>query len=144
MPPRRAGATTEAVAANIARLRATYKMSLKDLANDLAERGLSITPQSLFSLEKGGTAITVDQLTSVAAVFSVSPVSLLMPWTDDAWEPQVDLAGVPNEYPRVVHDWLVGDVPLEQPPMLEQQNPEVILAFRNRCRPPWMARAEKY
>ncbi|SLD05520.1 Uncharacterised protein [Mycobacteroides abscessus subsp. abscessus] len=119
-------------------------MSLRQLADDLSERGLTIAPQSLAALEKGSTAITVDQLTVIAAVFSVSPVTLLMPWTDDAWEPEVELSGVPNEYPRVVWDWLTVDIPLDQSPILEQQNPTLIKAFRNRCRPPWMTRAEEH
>lgn len=143
MPPRRAAESTETVAANVARLRASYRMSLRDLATALGEVGLTISAQSLSAIEKGNTAITVDQLTAFSSVLNVSPMALLMPWTDDAYEPDVALTGTGRVYPVDVWEWLSSTRPLDQPVPSEQQNVSIVLAFRNRCRPPWVRRAEE-
>ncbi len=143
MPPRRAGDTTETVSTNLARLRAGYRMSLRDLSDALGAVGLTISAQSLSAIEKGSTAITVDQLTALSAVLNVSPVALLMPWTEDGYEPDVALAGTGRVYPVDVWEWLTALRPLDQPVPSEQQNVAAVLAFRNRNRPPWVRRAEE-
>lgn len=140
MSSRRAGATTDSVAANIMRIRAGYRLSLRDLADSLGERGVSITAQSLSAIEKGNTAITVDLLTAIAAVLDVSPTTLLMPYTEDGYEPEMPLTGVPHDHPVSLYAWLMCDKPLDQPLLPQDQNPDAVLAFRRRSRPAWMRR----
>ena len=136
----RAGLTSHVVGENCTRLRAQVGMSLRQLADELREQAdLAITAQSLSAIERGNTGVTVDLLTALAVVFSVSPSSLLMPHTDDAIEPLVALSGVPNTHPLIMWQWLAGLTPHDSPPEVSRANLEVVKEFRLRSRPSWVS-----
>lgn len=125
------------VAANVRRLRKSLDLSLRELSSELADRSVVIASQSLSALERGQTGITVDLLTALAAVLGVNPDTLLLPHTSDAFEPAVELTGVSPTFPRSLHEWLSGQTPLDAPAAVEDRNPALIAAFRDRLIPEW-------
>jgi transcriptional regulator with XRE-family HTH domain len=133
----RAGITSRIVGQNCTRLRGQYGVSLRELSELLDAVGVSITAQSLNALERGTTAVTVDLLTALAVVLGVTPTALLMPFTHDAIEPDVELTGVALDYPMNVFGWLSGEHPLDADPDATKWNPALIKDFRNRSRPVW-------
>lgn len=141
-PSKRAGATSNAVASNLLVLRGSTGMSLRQLSAELAERGVSITAQSLSAIEKGDTAVTVDLLTALAAVFGVSPVRLLMPAAEDSFEPSVALTGTESVLPVDIWEWLTASRPLGEPFLIAAQNPGTVMRFRQRSRPSWLREKE--
>lgn len=138
MAPKRAGASSQAVAGNLLLLRNTAGISLRQLSTELADRGVSITAQSLSAIEKGETAVTVDLLTALAAVLGVSPITLLLPYTEDGFEPQVSLTGTEQTYPISLHEWLAGVAPLGLPINTTDIDPRLVTGFRDRAQPKWL------
>ncbi|MDM2175288.1 helix-turn-helix domain-containing protein [Mycobacteroides abscessus] len=139
-PSKRAGATSQAVANNLLVLRGSTGMSLRQLSGELAERGVTISAQSLSALEKGSTAVTVDLLTALAAVFGVSPIRLLVPESHDGFDPEVALTGTDSTYPISLYEWLAGTSPLGMSEHISEVDPRVVTAFRERSQPAWMRR----
>lgn len=137
-PSKRAGATSQAVAGNLLTLRNGVGMSLRHLSGELSERGVSITAQSLSAIEKGETAVTVDLLTALAAVFGVSPIRLLMPNTEDGFEPAASLTGTETTYPISLYEWLAGLAPLGLSIDTREIDPRLVTAFRDRSQPQWL------
>lgn len=133
----RVGDTSRAVSANLYRLRDVAGLSLRQFSEELRERGVTITAQSLSAIERGRTAITVDLLTAFAAVLGVTPNVLLLPWSEDAFYPETQLYGTGPSYPRELHEWLTGKTPLGSP-AVEDRNPESIKTFRERLLPDWL------
>lgn len=137
-PSKRAAATSHAVAGNLLLLRNSVGMSLRQLSAELAEHAVTISAQSLSAIERGDTAVTVDLLTALAAVFSVSPIRLLMPNTDDGFDPAVALTGTESTYPISLYEWLAGVAPLGISVNTSDIDPRVVAAFRDRSQPPWL------
>lgn len=68
----------EMVARNVARVR-----ELRDRSQAGLARQLGWTPPTLWKLEHGQRAISVDELLSLALALNVAPVVLLTPWEDE-------------------------------------------------------------
>jgi transcriptional regulator with XRE-family HTH domain len=103
--------TTGAVAA--ARLRAIRKasgLSLREVAERLAEVGHPLNLTGVSKLENGTRRMDVDDLTALAAVLRVSPATLLMPEADYEGK-TVSITGVTNDA-RTVWNWLTSQEPL--------------------------------
>jgi hypothetical protein len=73
------GATSRAVAANVMRLRKAQNMSFTDVSEQLANLGWSINAVGIRRIENRERRVTPDDLTALAVVFGVSPITLLMP-----------------------------------------------------------------
>lgn len=104
--------------------------SFARLSRELARTGRDIPSLGLSRIESGDRRVDVDDLTALAITFEVSPISLLMPPSDD-----------PDEYTRIsgtdkfpvsvtnkrVWSWLNGSYPLNGS----------VLAFFNHALPAW-------
>lgn len=134
----RVGDTSRTAAVNMVRFRSAAGLSLRELSAELAERGVTITAQSLSAVEHGKTAVTVDLLTALAAVLGVSPSTLLMPYTEDGFEPPAKLAGTDETYPISMYEWLTGTAPLGLPINTADIDPRTVTAFRDRSQPKWL------
>lgn len=86
------GPTGRTVAKRLADLRKVRGYSTRQLATELTAKGRSISPSGITRMEKGERVVTADDLTALAAVFGVSPVSLLLPLTTTAETP-VEITG---------------------------------------------------
>ncbi len=73
------GPTAITVANNIRRLREAGNFTYKQISDQLAVVGWPMTPVAVRRVETRSRRVTVDDLTAFAAVFGVSPASLLMP-----------------------------------------------------------------
>ncbi|WP_344604448.1 helix-turn-helix transcriptional regulator [Streptomyces glaucus] len=73
------GPTGQTVAANIARLRKRREMTTRQLSAALERAGRSIPASGITRMEKGERVVTADELTALAVVLGVSPVTLLLP-----------------------------------------------------------------
>lgn len=122
------------VAANVARLRAEKRWSLRELSERL-ERGPGwIAFSVLRKVEATERVINVDELTALAAVFDVSPITLLMPDVPDDEGLQVHLTGTETTEVSALLTWLQGRGPLA---IESQQDEFEVEAFKRRALPSW-------
>ncbi|MGO3152365.1 MAG: helix-turn-helix domain-containing protein [Galactobacter sp.] len=91
------GPTGERVRANLTRLRGS--MQYKVLAEKLNAAGRPIPTIGLRRIEAGERRVDVDDLTAFAAVFGVSPLTLLMP-DNESDTLKSGVTGLPDEYPN--------------------------------------------
>lgn len=73
------GPTGEAVATNIARIRKTEGISLREMEDRLTTVGRRITISGLSKIENGDRRVDVDDLMAIAVALDVSPATLLLP-----------------------------------------------------------------
>lgn len=133
------GPTTTAVAAALTRLQGEGRWrSLRQLSGDLAALpggGIKLSHTSIGQIVRGERHVTVDELTALAAVLGVSPVTLLMPFTDDDFGGQVALTGTEPAHAGPLLEWLQGTLPLGLDH--ESQDPHEAESFRRRALPRW-------
>lgn len=113
------GPTGKTVADNLARLRKVRGYSTRQLATELERKGRSISPSGITRMEKGERVVTADDLTAFAAVFGVSPVSLLLPLTTTAETP-VEITGAGTVDALRAWEWGIGRLPLRTTPEHER------------------------
>lgn len=106
------GPTGKTVAANLARLRKVRSYSTRQLSAEMERRGRAISPSGITRMEKGDRVVTADDLTAFAAVFGVSPVSLLLPLTTTAETP-VEVTGAGTVAALQAWEWGIGRLPLQ-------------------------------
>lgn len=121
------------MADNIKRLR--DGVSYVELADRLAQIGRTIPTLGLRKIESYERRVDADDLVALAVALDVSPVTLLMPNTDDRSE-VVEATAVAGHYPADdVWDWLRAEHPLKKP----YTGPE-LLDFIGQATPAWRAR----
>ncbi len=101
-------------------------LGFAQLSRELGNAGRDIPPLGLGRIESGERRVDVDELTALAAAFSVSPATLLMPEAESS-EATVQLTGVQNGQAQRIWSWLTGSYPLGGS----------VLAFFNVALPPW-------
>lgn len=106
------GPTGRTVAKRLADLRKVRGYSTRQLATELTAKGRSISPSGITRMEKGERVVTADDLTALAAVFGVSPVSLLLPLTTTAETP-VEITGGGTVDALQAWEWGIGRLPLK-------------------------------
>lgn len=77
------GPTGVAVADNIKRVRAQAGLSLRELADKLADNGHPIAHSGLSKIENKTRRVDADDLMAIAVALGVSPVALLLPAPPD-------------------------------------------------------------
>lgn len=109
------GPTAETVKENLNRLRTDARLSLRELANKMADGPGKLTHSSIGEIERGERRVDADELTALAVALDVSPVTLLMPRADEPYSQDVEvrLSGTGYVYAGVLLDWLRGDGPLD-------------------------------
>jgi transcriptional regulator with XRE-family HTH domain len=73
------GPVAERVSANIRRLREQRRMSLADLAQELARVGRPMAASAVHKVETGERRADVDDLVAFALALEVTPYALLLP-----------------------------------------------------------------
>lgn len=102
--------------------------SFARLSRELTKAGRDIPALGLGRIEAGIRRVDVDDLTALAVVFDVSPVSLMMPHTDDDHpDSYVQLTGTEKVPGHRAWGWLTGSYPLSGS----------VLAFFNHALPSW-------
>lgn len=128
------GPTGRAVAANVKRLRAAKGMSLRALSEALEAKGRRLNQDAINKIEngadpdssKGVRRVDADDLAALAAVFGVSPSSLLLPMTAKPADP-VAVTGEGEMPADQAWAWAHGKRPLhltadhEQTELMEHQ-----------------------
>lgn len=104
------GPTSDAVAANVKRLREGQNLGLRALASKLAGTGRTLTHTALDKIERGTRRVDVDDLMALAAALGVSPITLLMPPVADTDETTETTVGTVNAIR--LWRWLTAEAPL--------------------------------
>lgn len=120
------GPTAVAVANSVKWHRERVGWGYARLSRELTKIGRDIPPLGLGRIESGTRRVDVDDLTALAVVFEVSPISLLMPMSDESGA--IQLTGTPvGIAPTRVWSWLNGSYPLTGS----------VLSFYNHALPAW-------
>lgn len=101
--------------------------SFARLSRELTKAGRDIPPLGLGRIENGTRRVDVDDLTTLAVVFEVSPASLLMPQVTADPLVTVQLTGTDLVSGQRAWSWLTGGYPINGS----------VLAFYNHALPPW-------
>lgn len=110
------GPTGNTVAENVERFRKGQGLTLRQLADRMAEAGRPITHTAVSDIEKRARRVDADDLVALALVLGVSPSTLLMPTTPtDATGSAVvvEVTGAGSRAARDVWDWLRTDTALD-------------------------------
>lgn len=113
------GPTGMTVADNLARLRKVRGYSTRQLAAEMERKGRPVSPSGITRMEKGDRVVTADDLVAFAAIFGVSPVSLLLPLTPTA-ETSVKITGGGTVDALRAWEWGIGRLPLRTTPEHER------------------------
>ena len=97
------GPTAQAVAEAVRRHRDRMGWGYARLSRELTKIGRDIPPLGLGRIESGTRRVDVDDLTALAVVFGVSPVSLLMPARDNRSRTPTSSSPGPTGFPVSVH-----------------------------------------
>ncbi|WP_381562898.1 helix-turn-helix domain-containing protein [Streptomyces eurythermus] len=139
-------ATARTVADNVRRLRTARGMSLRALAAELKEIGHPLSADALNKIENGRTPahgteepkqvrrVDVDDLTALAQALRVSPMSLLLPWTETPNAP-TEVTGAGTVEARAAWEWASGQRPVTV--WNEDDHYGELLRFRVDSTPAW-------
>lgn len=131
---RATGDTHDTVRFNLARLRTQRRLSLRELAALMPPGPGSLSHSSIGEIERGVRRCDVDELTALAITLDVSPIALLMPYTENIND-EIGVTGMRHVVgARWVLDWLRGDSPLQPEDAVDDHERE---AFRRRSLPSW-------
>lgn len=84
------GPVGDQVAKNLVRFRSALRKTTADLASDVTKLGVQITASTITKIEKQSRRVTVDELVALAAALNVSPVTLMLPDSDEGPVPLAD------------------------------------------------------
>lgn len=125
------GATGEAVAHNVKRLRESANLTYTEVSKLLAARNRSISPLAVRRIEEMERRVDVDDLVALAVILDVSPVSLLYPGAVEG-KSEVQATGMNDPVPaEVLWEWMRAEAPLGAAHQMETFN------FLGRALPEW-------
>lgn len=131
---RQTGDTHDNVRYNLARIRTQRRLSLRELAGLMRPGPGALSHSSIGEIERGVRRCDVDELTALATVLDVSPIALLMPYSESPNE-EVGVTGPPHVIDAsFVLGWLRGDSPIEPERAADEHEAE---SFRRRSLPSW-------
>ncbi|MFD9430313.1 helix-turn-helix domain-containing protein [Streptomyces sp. NPDC060002] len=110
-PAAQYGPTAATVAENVQRLRKRHDLSIYQLSALLRKAGRPITPAAVGKIERQQRQVTVDDLSTLAVIFKVSPSALLLP-LKDAPTDVVEVTGAGEVSGEDAWDWADGLRPL--------------------------------
>lgn len=131
---RETGDTHDNVRYNIGRIRTQRRLSLRELAALMRPGPGALSHSSIGEIERGVRRCDVDELTALATTLDVSPVTLLMPYSESPTE-EVSVTGMTHVIDAsFVLGWLRGDSPVEPERASDEHEAE---SFRRRSLPSW-------
>jgi hypothetical protein len=105
------GPSGEAVAANVERLLKDQNLTFAALSERLTKIRRPIPPLGLRKIVRRTRRVDADDLVGLAVAFGVSPISLLLPISDDK-ATEVGVTGIEERQPvEQVWDWLRANKP---------------------------------
>lgn len=127
------GPSTEAVAANIRRLRSARGISKAELSRRLDALGRPMSLDVLTKVESSTRAVDVDDLVALAVVFAVNPNALLLPFIASG-DVEITAAGM---VPAInAWRWAEGKYPIIAGPLeLLQDDQTSVVDFQMHARP---------
>lgn len=123
----------ETLRQNVQRIREAQRLTYVELSRRLGDAGRPIPVLGLRRIERGERRVDGDDLVALAFVLGVSPLTLLLPWTEAADE-RVQVLGDVEVTAAQLWDWADGRTPLvvsETDPRGDRQRYELD------ARPPW-------
>ncbi|MFD0003548.1 helix-turn-helix domain-containing protein [Streptomyces sp. NPDC127178] len=84
------GPVGDQVAENLARLRSALRKTTSDLAEHVSQLGVPMTASTITKIETQQRRVTVDELVAFAVALNVSPVTLMLPASDEGRVPLAD------------------------------------------------------
>lgn len=108
-------------------------MTLRDVAARLVEVGRPLPHTSVSDIENGSRRVDVDDLTALAIVLGVSPITLLMPSADDS-DAEVTCTGIASAPAQMLWEWLRALGPFDS-----RGDAAAERAFLSRAQPDWDA-----
>ncbi|MET8803616.1 helix-turn-helix transcriptional regulator [Streptomyces sp. NPDC004546] len=133
------------MADNVRRLRTARGLSLRALSAEMEKVGHPLSADALNKIENGRTPapgteepkqvrrVDVDELAALAQALRVSPMSLLLPWTETP-NARVDITGAGTAEALAAWRWAVGERPLST---TEEDHYGELLRFRVDSTPAW-------
>ncbi|MFE6623251.1 helix-turn-helix domain-containing protein [Streptomyces sp. NPDC057740] len=106
------GPVGDQVAENLARFRSASRKTTSDLAEHVSQLGVPMTASTVTKIETQQRRVTVDELVAFAAALNVSPVTLMLPASDEGRVPLAD--GLTANWYNA-WTWMHGVAPLVDP-----------------------------
>ncbi|MCV7090070.1 helix-turn-helix domain-containing protein [Mycobacterium interjectum] len=132
------GPTGKTVTRNVRRLREARGLSYAGLSRRLADMRREIPPLGLRRIESGERRVDADDLVALAIALGVTPITLLMPYTETEDTP-VEVTGWPEPIrDRTLWSWLEARDPLSAD--VGDDSMHGWLAFVLATSPTWMVR----
>ncbi|WP_255789050.1 helix-turn-helix domain-containing protein [Mycobacteroides abscessus] len=133
------GPTGSTVARNIERLRKARGLAFTELASRLEKVGRAIPTLGLRKIESGGRRVDTDDLVALALALNVSPITLLIPPSDDngvtVHVTSASAAVTVEEF----WEWLTANRPLPAPSGAESEG-DLWFGFVRNAWPAWRLR----
>ncbi|SDH75333.1 helix-turn-helix domain-containing protein [Agrococcus jejuensis] len=106
------GPAGKTVGDRVRRVRESLEWTQHDLSRVLTDRGRPIPVSSIGRIESGQRKVDVDDLLALALALDVSPLSLLLPFTQ-RWADYIDTDTIGTQVPALdVWRWALGVAPL--------------------------------
>jgi len=126
------GATGEAVARNVKRLREAANLTYTEVSKALAGIDRPISPLAVRRIEEGERRVDVDDLVALALVLNVAPVSLLYPGAKERGD-EVLATGLNSPVSaETLWNWMVADSPI-----VAWDSDVELFGFLGASIPPW-------
>lgn len=137
------GTTGETVAANVLRLRTGLNLKYAEVSRRLEAVGRPIPVLGVSRIEAGERRVDADDLMALAAVFGVSPATLLMPLTSGREELVTATAAAEPTTAARLWEWIRAEHPLgwtrrtDETKADHEELESRIYDFWMRAMPPW-------
>ncbi|WP_426998181.1 helix-turn-helix domain-containing protein [Pseudarthrobacter sp. N5] len=114
------GATGEAVAHNVKRLREAANLTYTEVSRGITDLKRSISPLAIRRIEEMERRVDVDDLMALALVLDVTPISLLYPGAESG-EEEVRATGLKSPVSaKSLWGWMSAESPLSERDRMER------------------------
>lgn len=133
------GPIGERLGDQVRRVRLDRGLTQSELSESLGRLGRPIPTASIGRLESGGRKVDVDDLMAIAYALDVSPLALLLPFTQTPDETIRPAGSVGREMDAAsAWQWAVGDAPHRYDSLNRDSQMAEWSEFRGRSKPWWL------